>query len=90
MPMHLSTCAQHQEDKKTAQANAVERQNNFGPRVFRLSANGWITIRDHGSGTGLMSAVFGEAFIIHRVESVTACLQAGIPLTCHDKLPASQ
>ena len=38
VPIHLST--QHQEEKKTAQAEAVEWQNNFGPRVFRLSANG--------------------------------------------------
>ena len=36
--MQLST--QHQEKKKTAQPAALEWQNNLGPRVFKLSANG--------------------------------------------------
>ena len=36
--MHLSK--QHQNEKKTAQAKAVEWQHNFGPPVFRRSASG--------------------------------------------------
>ena len=67
------------QEKKTAQGERVERQNNFWPRVFRISANGGISIWDCDSGTGLTWALSDED-IVYRVEAVTACLQAGIPL----------
>ena len=64
------------EEKKTApQAECVEWLNNFSPR------HGVQDFRKcEGSRSEIVSKELARRKLFHRVEAVTACLQAGISL----------
>lgn len=70
---HLST--QHHKEKKAARVKDLERQQNLAKnfQAYRQREASRL------SGTGLTAAVSDEE-IVQRVETVTAWLQAGIPL----------